>query len=232
MCEPGGVLDKPRLLGRQQSVHVAVRPPRLRGRVAPRPRPDESGQGIDRAERRSTTPLPKRCAMSRPALAPRSRCLNLTRLISPTWGRIIELEVHFKSRGRSCRRTVWCRSGSWLGTRAWRRRLFAITSGSACCHSPSVPASEGATRRRRRGVPRREREQISLRPLTCASGRLERPDQSVLPGAVVEQRIGDELLPERPRHRVELDRGVGGLQRPRWMVDVRAQRSPLLVDHV
>lgn len=30
-------------------------------------------------------------------------------------------------------------------------------------------------------------------PLTRASGRLERPDQSVLPGAVVEQRIGAEL---------------------------------------
>ena len=68
--------------------------------------------------------------------------------------------------------------------------------------------------------------------LTCASCRLERPDQSVLPGAVVEQRIGDELLPERPRHRVELDRRAGGLQRPRWMVDVRAQRSAPLVDHI
>jgi MerR family regulatory protein len=69
-------------------------------------------------------------------------------------------------------------------------------------------------------------------PLMCASCRLERPDQSVLPGAVVEQRIGDELLPERPRHRVELDRRAGGLQRPRWMADVRAQRSAPLVDHI
>jgi hypothetical protein len=40
--QPGGVIDKPGMLGGQQrSVYVAVRPPRVRGRGALRPRPDE-----------------------------------------------------------------------------------------------------------------------------------------------------------------------------------------------
>jgi hypothetical protein len=48
--KPGRVFDKPGLLGTEQwSVYVAVRSPRLRGRVALLPRPDEpSGQIVPR----------------------------------------------------------------------------------------------------------------------------------------------------------------------------------------
>ena len=63
-------------------------------------------------------------------------------------------------------------------------------------------------------------------PVRCPSCRLERADQGVLPSAVVEQRIGVELESERPGHPVEPRSGLGGLHRARWMVDIRAQRSP------
>jgi hypothetical protein len=63
-------------------------------------------------------------------------------------------------------------------------------------------------------------------------GRFERPDQGVLAGAVVQQRIRVQLDSQRCHHRVALDDCTGRLERPGRVMDVGAQRSLSLVDDV
>src|SRR5918999_2868142 len=59
-------------------------------------------------------------------------------------------------------------------------------------------------------------------------GRLERPDENVLPAGEMEQRLLVGKDDARRRHRVRLDHRLGRLQRPGRMVDLGAERlSPL-----
>src|SRR5256885_7899406 len=61
---------------------------------------------------------------------------------------------------------------------------------------------------------------------------LERPDDDVLDAREVEERplVRKRQLPRR--HRVELDRRLGRLERPRRMVNLRAAEAPALVHGV
>src|ERR671919_1250528 len=59
-------------------------------------------------------------------------------------------------------------------------------------------------------------------------GRLEPPDEDVLPAGEMEQRLPVGKDDARRRHRVRLDHRLGRLQRPGRMVDLGAERlSPL-----
>src|SRR5437016_1045473 len=67
------------------------------------------------------------------------------------------------------------------------------------------------------------------RPRTCgALGRPERPDDHVLPGREMEDRLALEHDLVR-RHRVQVDLGLRGLQRPWAVVDLGSVQPPAIL---
>ena len=81
--------------------------------------------------------------------------------------------------------------------------------------------------------PVREEEEQSFPLLRAiALDYLVRPDGDVLAGRQVEQRLPLQLDPERSRHRVLDDLGLGAAQLPRPVVDLGPQDSSLVVQRV